>query len=214
MLDYATFSALRLRHVFPSEVLESSRFCSAVDPEKPSFDIEYIGGLWDTEMIDGVTLWFPKRDGSKVAVVELSAGKYVGSIAEKEKPAPDMGPDPSWVSNADRVLEALELPRMGASEAAVRALDSGRAWSHPIPDSVAPGILEIPHADPRLKRARSSLFFATAGPDVYHVAATVHAAEGLLNLEIRRPDLIRRNELQSDFTYEMLLGLQYDGWPR
>jgi hypothetical protein len=213
MLDYATFSALRLRHLFPSEVLESSRFYSAVDPEKPSFDIEYIGGLWDTEMIDGVTLWFPKRDGSRVAVVEVSAGRYVESIAEEGKTAPDMGPDPSWVTNAGRVLEALELPRMGASEAAVRALASGRAWSRPIPDSVAPGTFEIPHGDPRLKGARSSLFFATAGPHVYHVAATMHATKGLLKLEIRRPDLIRRNELESDFTYEMLLGLQYDGWP-
>jgi hypothetical protein len=213
MLDYATFSTLRLRHLFPSDVLESSRFYSAVDPAKPSFDIEYMGGLWDTEEIDGVTLWFPKRDGSKVAIVEVSAGKYAGSIAEEGKPAPDMGPDPSWVTNADRALEALELPRMGASEEAVRVLASGRAWSHPIPDSVAPGTFEIPQEDPRLKGARSSLFFATAGPDVYHVAATVHATKGLLKLEIHRPDLMRRNVLESNFTYEMLLGLQYDGCP-
>jgi hypothetical protein len=184
-----------------------------VDSAKPSFDIEYMGGLWDTEMIDGVTLWFPKRDGSKVAIVEVSAGKYVESIGKEGKPAPDIGPDPSWVTNADRVLGALDLPRMGASDAAVRALASGRAWSHPIPDSVAPGTVEIPHGDPRLKGARSSLFFATLRPDIYHMAATVHSTEGLLRLEIRRPDLIRRNELESDFTYEMLLGLQYDGWP-
>jgi hypothetical protein len=164
-------------------------------------------------MIDGVTLWFPERDGDKVAIVEVSAGQYVSSIAEEGKPAPDMGSNPAWVTNANRVLEALGLPRMGDSEAAVRSLAAGRVWSHPIPDTVAKGTVTLPHGDPRLKGARSSLFFVTRDPDLYHLAATVHASEGLLKLEIRRPDLIRRNDLEGDDAYEMLLGFQYDGWP-
>jgi hypothetical protein len=213
MVDCTTFSALRLRHLFPREVLESSRWYSEVSPDKSNFDMEYLGGLWDTEMIDGVTLWFPKTDGSKVAVVEVSAGQYVSSFAEEGKPAPDMGPNPAWVTNANRVLEALKLPRMGDSEAAVRSLAAGRVWSHPIPDAVAPGTVTLRHGDPRLQGARSSLFFTTGGPDVYHLQATVHATKGLLKLEIRRPDLIRRNDLEGDDAYEMLLGFQYDGWP-
>jgi hypothetical protein len=212
MVDYTTFSALR--HLFPREVLESARWYSEVSPDGSNFDMEYLGGLWDTEMIDGVTLWFPKSDGNKVAIVDVSAGRYVDSIPEEGKPAPDRGPDPAHVANVNRALEALGLPRMGDSEAAVRSLAAGRVWSHLKPDAVAPGTVTIPHGDPRLRgTARSTLFFATRAPDVYHVAATVHVAQGLLRLEIRRPDLVQRNFLEDDFTYDMGLRMQYEGWP-
>jgi hypothetical protein len=187
MVDYTSFSALRLRHLFPREVLESSRWYSEVSPDKSNFDMEYLGGLWSTEEIDGVTLWFPETDGSKVAIVEVSAGQYVSSIAEEGKPAPDMGPNPAWVTNANRVLDALKLPLMGDSEAAVLSLAAGRVWSHRIPDAVAPGTVTLPHGDPRLQGARSSLFFATEGSDDYHLEATVHVTKGLLRLEIRHP---------------------------
>ena len=57
MINHAAFSALRLRRVFPPEELASYPFYVEVDPEG-DFDVEYLGGQWHEELIDGVVgLW-------------------------------------------------------------------------------------------------------------------------------------------------------------
>jgi hypothetical protein len=96
---------------------------------------------------------------------------------------------PTWAANADRVLKALALPvRMGSDERAVRALAAGRVLSFDYP---VKGLK---------KGSVHSLKFACRAPDVYHLSAVVHAAKGLLRLEIRCPDLVRRND--SDGGYD------------
>ena len=57
MIDHATFSALRLSRIFAAEHLGSYPFYIEVDPEG-DFDIEYLGGQWHEELIDGVQFFF------------------------------------------------------------------------------------------------------------------------------------------------------------
>jgi hypothetical protein len=70
MTDHATFSALRLSRIFAADHLGSHPFYIEVDPEG-DFDIEYLGGPWHEELIDGVQFFFPAGDGSKLGVVEV-----------------------------------------------------------------------------------------------------------------------------------------------
>jgi hypothetical protein len=66
MIAHATFSALRLSHIFAAEHLESYPFYIEVDPEG-DFDIEYLGEQWHEELIDGVQFFFPAADGNNSA---------------------------------------------------------------------------------------------------------------------------------------------------
>jgi hypothetical protein len=182
MLDHATFSALRLGRVFPAAVLDDYPFYTALRPGG-SFDTEYMGGQWHEELIDGVQFFYPRRAADKLGMVELWGSGCVAAAARDKPAAADAAPVPAWVANADRVLAALDLPvRMGADEAAVRALAAGRVQGFDYPAGAEP------------KGTIRSLSFAVRAPDAYHVAAVVHAANGLLKLEIRRPDLVRRND--------------------
>src|SRR5216683_2682262 len=107
MIDHATFSALRLSRVFPPDHLESYPFYIAVDPEG-DFDIEYLGGQWHEELIDGVQFFFPERDGNKLGVVELWGSGCVMSAAVRGRPEANAASlIPGWTANVDRVLEAL-----------------------------------------------------------------------------------------------------------
>jgi hypothetical protein len=206
MVNYEAFSALRLSRIFPADVLESHRFYIEVDPEG-DFDTEYLGGQWHEETIDGVQFFFPAADGHKLGVVELWASPYFQGGPTEEKPKPEEGIFvPSWKANADGVLEALALPfRMGASEATVRALAAGDVRRFGFPDEwygmypkVAKGTLH-------------SLTFASRVPDAYHMQAVVHTAEGLLKLEIRRPDVVRAND--SEGAYDACSEGMYDEGP-
>src|SRR5262249_43237552 len=53
MVDYTAFSGLRLRNLFPRELLDSFPLYSEVRPDGRGYDVEYLGGQWDTEEIDG-----------------------------------------------------------------------------------------------------------------------------------------------------------------
>jgi hypothetical protein len=186
MIDHSTFSALRSRHLFPME--------SKPDPERRSFDEEYMGGLWDEEYIAGVTLRFPKRGGNKVGIVEAAAGPYVDATAVEGHPTPFTGPfvDPAWVANANKMLEAVGLAvRIGDGEMALRPLAAGNILKRDFSDG-----------------GRSFLFLACRAPDLYHMEAVVHATEGLLRLVIRRPDLVKAND--RDNTYDALIGGLHD----
>src|SRR4051812_27387325 len=79
MLCPNDFSALRLSRVFPSAHLEGYPRYTAVsaDPEQESHCIEYLGGSWAVERIDGVTFWYPASDGGSLAIVELWASHLV-----------------------------------------------------------------------------------------------------------------------------------------
>lgn len=90
MVDYKTFSGMRLRHLFPRDTLESSPWYLDVRPEGYGFDIEYLGGLWAHEKIEGATLWFPRTDGSLVGFIEAAGGPNVDGITVEGQPAPDL----------------------------------------------------------------------------------------------------------------------------
>src|SRR5436305_8536812 len=110
MVDYTTFSGLRLDRLFPREFLESYRYYVPVDPEG-DFDIEYLGGQWHEELIDGVQFFFPESDGNKLGVVEVWGSGCVISAAVRDRPESNSASlIPGWTANVNRVLEVLDLP--------------------------------------------------------------------------------------------------------
>jgi hypothetical protein len=206
MIDHATFSALRLSRVFPAEHLESYRFYIEVDPEG-DFDLEYMGGQWHEELIDGVQFFFPKRDGKTLGAAELWGSGCVIAAAVRDRPeAHSASLIPSWTANANRVLEALEVPiRMGSDEAAVRALAAGKVLDTGFPDEWYSRCPDV------AKGTLRSLLFACRAPGIYHVKAVVHSTEGLLSLAVHRPDLVRSND--HDGAYDACFAGLYDEGP-
>ena len=77
--------ALRLSRIFAAEHLGSYPFYIEVDPES-NFDIEYLGGQWHEELIDGVQFFFPASDGNKLGVVEVWGSGCVMSAAVRGRP--------------------------------------------------------------------------------------------------------------------------------
>ena len=59
--------------------------------------------------------------------------------------------------------------------------------------------------------ARRFISFAVRAPDLYHVQGVVHDKEGLLHLEIRRPDLVRANAYEKGGYDECFGGLFDEG---
>lgn len=188
MLGHASFSSLRLSRIFSQERLESFPFFVAVDP-RGEFDTEYMGGQWHEELIDGVQFFYPACDGEKLGIIELWGGGCVMSAAVRDRPELiSASLVPGWTANVDRVLETLELPfRMGSDETAVCALAAGRVRRSGFPDRWY-------ELNPAVTRgALRSLSFACRAPDIYHIKAVIHSGEGLLKVELRRPDLVRSN---------------------
>lgn len=205
MVDYTTFSELRLSRIFPRDFLEAYPAYIAVDAAG-GFDTEYLGGQWHEELIDGVQFFFPALDGAKLGIVELWGSACVVPRAVRDRPtssAVDL--IPAWASNADQVLEALARPiRMGASERDVRALAAGRVLRSRFPDAwyeLAKGAVA--------KDSLSTLYFAHRAPDLYHVQAVIHGEKGLIKLAIFRPDLVRAND--ADGGYDARTRGMYDG---
>jgi hypothetical protein len=187
MLDHAAFSQLRMRHLFPTPPVSSFSLYDESGSERRTFYLEYQGGTWDTEEVNGVKLYFPAADGTRVGIVEVASGPYVDATGVEGFPRPFAGPflDPVWTANANVALAALDLPvRIGSSEADVRALATGQVQSMTCSDGV-----------------RTFLRFAWRVPDLYYVNPLVHAADGLLKLEIFRPDLVKANDHDGGFRY-------------
>jgi hypothetical protein len=88
MIEPATFSALRLSRI--------------------DFDIEYLGGQWHEELIDGVQFFFPASDGNKLGVVEVWGSGCVMSAAVRGRPEAN-----------SRTLKALHAPRSAARDSAL-----------------------------------------------------------------------------------------------
>jgi len=87
-----------VRRIFAAEHLGSYPFYIEVDPEG-DFDIEYLGGQWHEELIDGVQFFFPASDGNKLGVVEVWGSGCVMSAAVRGR------------SEANsRTLKALHAP--------------------------------------------------------------------------------------------------------
>jgi hypothetical protein len=197
MLNYRAFSATRLGRIFAADVLEAYPFYVELNP-RGDFDTEFLGGQWHEELIDGVQLFFPAADGDKLGCVEVWGSGGVASAAVRDKTdASASALVPSWVANADRVLEAFDVPlRLGNDQKAVQALAAGRVVSSDYP---VPGVK---------KGSILSLKFACRAPEVYHVNAFIHASTGLLRLEIRRPDLVRKNDASG--VYDACFSTVYD----
>lgn len=205
MVDHEVFSALLLSKLFPPAFLEEFPFYRAEAGR--SFDTEYLGGQWDEVGIDGVQFWFPEAAPDKLGVVEVWGSRYFATGPARDKPEPGGAwLFPPWVANADRVLGALGLPvRIGSDEAAVRALATGKVMASDYPADWYRAVGQ--KADGSIR----SLSFACRAPGVYHVSAVVHATEGLLKLEVRRPDLIRANDHEG--AYDLCFGALFDEGP-
>ena len=102
----APVSALRLSRIFAAEHLESYPFYIEVDPEG-DFDIEYLGGQWHEELIDGVQFFFPASDGNKLDVVEVW-GQRVCDVRCRARPA---GSEFANSESATRPLRLLRVIR-------------------------------------------------------------------------------------------------------
>jgi hypothetical protein len=179
MIDYEAFSALRMRHLFPIPPQSSRSFYDQDGPERRSYDEEYLGGSWDSEVIDGVFLWYPKAGAGKLGSLEAWASREGEAIALPGKPGPYTGPftDPIWSANANVALAALGLPvRIGSSESDVRALSNAPIKSLPYPDG-----------------SRNLLSITRHAPDLYYLKAVVHPTDGLLTLKVFRPDMVTAN---------------------
>lgn len=181
MLGYDRFSALRLRYILPPAVINAARFYTAAPDEGPDyFDLEYMGGSWFDEAIDGATLLLPSECPSLVGIIQISGGPYVNTTVVRGQPFTGPFLESNWAGNANQALEALDLAlRVGAPEGALQELAAGTVRRFEFPD-----------------RARQFVSFALRAPDLYHIHGVVHRQEGLLYLEIRRPDLIRVNEYE------------------
>lgn len=198
MIGHDGFSAVRLRRIFSADVLEAARLYNAAPDEGPRFfDESYMGGSWGSEEIDGASLWFPKRRRSQVGIIKAWGGPCPDATAVEGRPQPFAGPflGAAWTANADRLLAALEigLP-VGGREEAVAPLAAGRVLRADFGDG-----------------ARRFVSFAIRAPDLYHVHSIFHDKEGLLCLEIRRPDLIRVNEYDKGGYDSCFAGLYDEG---
>jgi hypothetical protein len=132
MLGYDRFSVLRLRHIFPPTVLATARFYLEAPDEGPdSFDEEYMGGLWSSEVIDGVSLWFPEVARSQVAILQVSGGPRPDAVSVGRQPFAGPFLDPTWTANANQALAALSLAlRIGDAEKAMEPLAAGFHPAH------------------------------------------------------------------------------------
>ncbi len=203
MIDHATFSGLRASRIFPAEMLGTYQWYIEVDPDG-DFDTEYLGGQWHEELIDGVQFFYPASDGKQLGVIELWGSGCVQPAVVRDKPESKSARlVPTWAANANRVLEALELPvRMGSQRGALVKLAAGNVLSSDYPDEFYGSYKDV------AKGTLSTCNFACRAPAVYHIQAIVHTTEGLMKLDIRRPDLIRRND--RDGGYDACFGDLFD----
>jgi hypothetical protein len=201
LLDHTALSAIRLSRLFARDFLEAYPWYAEAGN---SFDEEYLGGQWDDEVIDGVKLLFPEAGKGRLGIVEVWGCPHLAAAAFRDRPgAGDGWLMSSWSANANRVLEAVGCPvRLGAAQAAVEALACGRVVRSDYPAQWYQAV-RLP-ADGSVK----SLSFACRAPDLYHVSAVVHATEGLLQIEIRRPDLVRANDREG--AYDSCFGWLFD----
>ena len=204
MIDHDTFSQLRLSRVFQDTDLLSYPSYVAVEP-RGSFDTEYLGGQWHEERIDGVQFFYPAEDGDKLGVLQLWGDGYLSGTLARDQPDPSHSLlVPTWAANANRALDALELPiQLGSNESAVRSLATGRVTARPFPDAWYDQVKNVPRG------SLSSLAFVLRAPDIYHMSAVLDVTEGLIRLEIRRPDLIRVNESEKG-TYNLCCGWMFE----
>jgi hypothetical protein len=126
VIGHDRVSTLRLRHLFPAEVLDHARFYVEVpDEEGPgNFAESYRGGSWRSEVIDGVSFWYPKLSRRQVGIMQISGGPMV-----QGSPEPFTGPlvDAGWAKNANAVLKTLEINlHIGDALASVHAHAAGQ----------------------------------------------------------------------------------------
>jgi hypothetical protein len=204
MLDHTRFSSLLLSRIFSAEHLAAYPYYTAPKSDG-DFDTEYMSGSWHEALIDGVQFFYPAFAGAQLGIVELWGAGCMAAAAVRDRPEPLPALlVPSWSANANRILEALELPlRMGSDEHAVRSLATGRVHS-----AAYPNAWYDYHGDVA-RSTLTSLAWVCRTPSVYHMLAVVHAAAGMLSFAVRRPDLIRANEHEVGM-YDRCVGTMFD----
>jgi hypothetical protein len=160
------FTTIRLWHVFKQARHRESR----------SFDLEWFGGLWDSDEVPGVEQYFPRRAPDKAAVLQLSAVFEWPRLVDIHS-FHGWRIDDGLNANCSAMLAKLDVPiRFG--ESMKRLLE----WA-------GPTSREEPSADPTLKR----ITFASDDGSLSYTALADDVL-GLGALEIRVPELINLND--------------------
>ena len=180
MLDYASFSAIRLANLFPPNTLPAHLAASS---SNRSYDVEWYGGQWNDEEFEGAFLHYPKVGNGDLAAAEA----WAGPNAQAPRALANVPhADSIWTANANRLLNALGLPvKIGSPQAEIRALTAER-------------INALTHADILLLNMR------VVEPDSYYMTATLTAADGLLTLAVYRADLMKKGCSKS--AWKMFVG--------
>jgi hypothetical protein len=180
MIGKEDFSKMRLLDFFPDN--PQARKCPKSADER-SYDFEWVGGLWDMDVIPGVKFYYPEADGSKLGAVELGLrvpevdeGSWQGDPREQE-------------ANAAKVLAALDLP-FHFRDSLATYHDLLKKWNIVISEELYPN----PYGPKNLPWTWQGFHFGK--PDEFLVQVLVHHAQGILKVEVRREDLAEGNELQ------------------
>ena len=161
MIDVTRFQTFQAAEVFDGE--------PSLDPRTGDFDMEYQGGSWDFDQLEGVEALYGQKVPDRLGVLSLVASPDADATGAT---APFVRPD--WAEHANRAATAIGLPPLlGRPESelmrAFPGLNAGNAW------------------DDGARHVVSGDF------GEFHVQGIVHSTEGLLRLELRHLPTVASN---------------------
>ena len=161
MIDVARFRSFQAAKLFAGE--------PTLDLRTGNFDMEYQGGSWDFDQLEGVEALYGQKVPDRLGVLSLVASSDANATRAT---GPFVRPD--WARRGNRAAVAVGLPPLlGQPESellkAFPSLEPGDTW------------------DDGVRR------FVTGDAGEFHVEAIVHSKEGLLRLELRHLPTVKSN---------------------
>jgi hypothetical protein len=161
MIDVARFKSFEAGTLFTGE--------PSLDLRTGSFDMEYQGGSWDFDQLEGVEALYGQKVPDRLGVLSLVAAPDANATRAT---GPFVRAD--WARRANRAAVAIGLPPLlGQPESellkAFPTLKAGENWD----DGVR--------------------HFVSGDAGDFHVEGVVHGKEGLLRLELRHVSTVASN---------------------
>ena len=161
MIDAARFKTFQAAKLFDGE--------PSLDRRTGDFDMEYQGGSWDFDQLEGVEALYGQKVPDRLGVLSLVASPDANATRAT---APFVRRD--WAERANRAAGAIGLPPLlGRPESellqAFPALTAGEMW------------------DDGARR------FVSGEVGEFYVEGIVHSKEGVLRLELRHLPTIASN---------------------
>ena len=161
MIDVSRFMDFQAAGLFDGE--------PTLDTRTGNFDMEYQGGSWDFDQLEGVEALYGQKMPDRLGVLSLVASPKADATAAT---APFVRPD--WAERANRAADAIGLPPLlGRPESELLqtfpSLTVGTAWED------------------------GARHFVSGNVGEFHVQGIVHDKEGLLRLELRHLPTIASN---------------------